>query len=704
MLSGSYNLLFVVLSVLISILASFTALSIADRVAVARTRQHARLWLVGGGIAMGAGIWSMHFIGMLAFKLPIPLGYDLGLTLLSLLAAIASSLFALWLVSRPTLPHLHLLLGALLMGLGIAWMHYSGMAALLMHPAIVYDRFWLALSIAIAIAASWSALFIAFRLRTSTQPLPTRIAAAGVMGLAIAGMHYTGMVAAQFPEGSVCGAAGTGGLRTEWMAVSVVALTLVVTGALLLIALLEERMQARLLAVHNSLLSTSLDDTRKELFHATLHDPLTGLPNRQLARERLERLGATPGEDGRTLAVFSLDLDDLRHINGAFGHQAGDAVLVAMAERLRQYAVGDRLVARLGGDHFIIASHVRDEAEAVAVAAHVITLVNTLRVGNRDIRVTASIGYALLDNASGSTQLLLSQAETAMRHAKQAGSNSRQQFAEWMNDSVEQDLQLLADLRDAIGSADLLLYYQPRVHAGSGRVCGAEALLRWQHPEHGLIPSERVLRLAEQYDLIESLGQWILDAACRQLRSWHDAGNGDWRISLNLSRRQLRSEKLAGQIGEVLRHNALDPSQLILEISESAVTRDADAATRQLHALAALGVGISIDDFGTGFSSLLRLRRIPATELKIDRAFILAVDESDEDVVIVSAVIALGHALNLDVVAEGIETQGQRTYIERLGCDYLQGNVLGQPVNAETFLRLYGDTQPAPFTERPLHR
>lgn len=690
MLSGSYNLLFVVLSVLISILASFTALSMASRVASARSRHRAGLWLAGGGIAMGAGIWSMHFLGMLAFQLPIPLGYELWLTLQSLLAAVASSLLALWLASRPTLPHLHLLVGGLLMGMGIAWMHYSGMAALQMQPAIVYDRFWLALSISIAIAASWSALFIAFRMRSNTRPLRTRIAAATVMGMAIAGMHYTAMLAARFPEGSVSGAAGAGGLHTEWIAISVVALTLVVSGALLLIALAEERMQAQLLAAQNSLLSASLDNTRKELFHATLHDPLTGLPNRQLARERLELLGATPGTDDGKLAVFSLDLDDLRLINSAFGHQAGDAVLVAMADRLRQYAAGDRLVGRLGGDHFILATRVRDEAGAMAVAGHIMALVNSLRVGNRDIQVTASIGYALLDTAVGSIHLLLSQAETAMRHAKQAGNNSCLLFAEWMNDSVEQDLQLLADLRDAIGSPELALYYQPRIHAGSGRVCGAEALLRWQHPEHGPVPSERVLRLAEQYGLIDSLGQWILEEACRQLRHWHDAGNADWRVSLNLSRRQLRSETLAVQIGEVLRLNALEPSQLILEISESAVTRHADTPTRQLHALAALGVGISIDDFGTGFSSLLRLRRIPATELKIDRAFILAVDESDEDVVIVSAVIALGHALNLDVVAEGIETQGQRTYIERLGCDYLQGNGLGQPVSAHTFQQLYG--------------
>lgn len=707
MLVGSYNPLFVVLSILVAILASFTALDMAARVSVSRSRRNTLLWLLAGSGAMGSGIWSMHFIGMLAFRLPIALGYDFWLTLVSLLAAIASSLFALWLVSRPTLPHLRLALGALLMGLGIAAMHYIGMAALHMQPAIEYDPFWFVLSILIAVAASWSALCIAFRLRSSEHPLLPRLAAAPVMGLAIVGMHYTGMAAARFPAGSICGAAGTGGLPTEWLAMSVLLLTVLVMGMVLFISLLEQRMQAQLLHLRNSMLSASLDDARKELFHANLHDRLTGLPNRQLAQERLEQLQASALQEGITLAVLSLDLDELRQINGAFGHQTGDAVLVAVAERLRLLTPADELVARFGGDQFVIATPVKDETAAVLLAERVITGINAQRVNGRDMRVTGSIGIALLGTHAGSALELVSLAETAMRHAKQAGRNTHVVFAEWMKDSVEQDMRLLADLRSAIGTAQLSLHYQPRIHATTGRVSGAEALLRWRHPEHGLIPCERVIRLAEQHELIEPLGQWVLNEACRQMRSWQDAGHEDWRISVNLSGHQLASEHLLGQIRDILQRNELDAPRLILEISESVVMRNADTTIALLRSLAALGVGISIDDFGTGFSSLLHLKRVPATELKIDRAFILAVEESDEDVVIVSAIIALGHALNLDVVAEGIETQGQRTYIERLGCDYLQGNQLGRPVSAESFMRLHGgnvhSTLPeARFTPQPL--
>ncbi|KRG39444.1 hypothetical protein ARC78_01625 [Stenotrophomonas pictorum JCM 9942] len=690
MLVGSYNPLFVVLSVLVAILASYTALDMAARVSVADSRRSAALWLLAGSGAMGAGIWSMHFIGMLAFRLPIPVGYDLWLTLQSLLVAIASALFALWLVSRPTLPHLRLALGALLMGIGIACMHYLGMTALRMHPQIEYDRFWFALSIVIAVAASWSALFIAFRLRASDHPLPARLAAAIVLGLAIVGMHYTGMAAAHFAEGSVCAAAGTGGLPTEWLAAFVVVVSVAVIGVTLLVSLLEQRTRSRLLHLRNSMLAASLDDARKELFHANLHDPLTGLPNRQRALERIDQQIASARDAGHSLAVLSLDLDELRQINGAFGHHVGDTVLVGVSERLRQLMCAGDLVARLGGDQFVIATPIEDEPAARRLAERVITAINTLRVGGRDMRVTCSIGVALLSADTEAGQSLVSLSEIAMRHAQQAGRNIHAVYAEWMKGSVEQDIRLLADLRSAIGTPQLLLHYQPRIHANSGRVGGAEALLRWRHPEHGLIPCERVIRLAEQHDLMEPLGQWVLNEACRQMRSWQDAGHQDWRISVNLSSRQLGSGQLLGQVRQILEHNGLHPSRLILEISESVVMHDADTTSTSLRALAALGIGISIDDFGTGYSSLLQLKRLPATELKIDRAFILAVEESDEDVVIISAIIALGHALNMDVVAEGIETQGQRTYIERLGCDYLQGNQLGQPVSAESFMRLHG--------------
>ncbi|MGE8280826.1 MAG: putative bifunctional diguanylate cyclase/phosphodiesterase [Stenotrophomonas sp.] len=686
MLEGSYNPLFVVLSILVAILASFTALDMASRVTATQPRRTAARWLIAGGVAMGAGIWSMHFVGMLAFRLPIPLGYDLWLTVQSLLVAIGASLFALWLVSRPTLPHLRLALGALLMGLGIAWMHYVGMAALRMQPDIDYDHRWFALSIVIAVAASWSALYIAFRLRTAEYALPPRLIASAGMGLAIVGMHYTGMAAARFPEGAVCGAARSGGIPTEWLAACVVLLTVGVMGVVLTISLFEQRMQARLLHLRNSMLAASLDDARKELFHASQHDALTRLPNRQLVHDRITQMI----EAGEPFVVMSIDMDGFRHINGTFGTQTGDAVLVEISERLRQLLPAEDLVGRMGGDQFVIASPLSRTTDIDAQAERIILAVNSVRIAGRDMRMTGSLGVASNEGATVSAPQLVAMAETAMRCAKQSGRNSHVVFADWMNDSAEQDARLVEDLRKALGGPQLFLHYQPRVHANTGRISGAEALIRWRHPEHGLIPSERIIRLTEQSGLIETLGAWVLDEACLQMRSWQDAGNGDWRISVNLSGRQLGAQALLDDVRRSLERSELAPSRLILEISEGAVMRDTDNTIAVLRSLAGLGVGISIDDFGTGFSSLLHLKRLPATELKIDRAFVASLEESDEDVVIVSAIVALAHALNMQVVAEGIETPGQRSYVERLGCDHLQGFLLGRPVSAENFMRLHG--------------
>ena len=697
MLVGSYNPLFVVLSILVAILASFTALDMASRVSASQPRRAAARWLLAGGVAMGAGIWSMHFVGMLAFRLPIPLGYDLWLTVESLLVAVAASIFALWLVSRPTLPHLRLALGALLMGLGIAWMHYVGMSALKMNPEIDYDRVWFVLSIVIAVGASWSALYIAFRLRTVEHALPPRLIAAAVMGLAIVGMHYTGMAAARFPANSVCTAATTGGVPTEWLAACVVLLTVGVMGVVLTISLFEQRMQARLLHLRNSMLSASLDDARKELFHASQHDSLTRLPNRQLSHERIEQLlqGSQP------FVVMSIDLDGFRHINGAFGSQTGDAALVDIGERLRQLLPTDDLVGRLGGDQFVIASQLRHAEELASLADRIMMAVNSVRVAGRELRITASLGIVEHPQVGNTAAQLIAMAETAMAYARQSGRNTHAVFADWMNDNVEQDRRLLEDLRKALGTAQLSLHYQPRVHAHSGRISGAEALIRWRHPEHGYVPAERIIRLTEQSDLMDVIGNWVLDEACRQMRCWQDAGNSEWRVAVNLSGRQLGSPKLIEDVRSALERNDLEPSRLILEISEGAVMRDTDNAIAVLRSVAALGVGISIDDFGIGVSSLLHLKRLPATEIKIDRAFVLALEESDEDVVIVSAIVALGHALNMEIVAEGIETQGQRSYVERLGCDHLQGYLLGRPVSAENFMRLHGgDAQHAALEAR----
>jgi EAL domain-containing protein (putative c-di-GMP-specific phosphodiesterase class I) len=283
-------------------------------------------------------------------------------------------------------------------------------------------------------------------------------------------------------------------------------------------------------------------------------------------------------------------------------------------------------------------------------------------------------------------------ADAAMYQAKESGRNAFVLFADWMNDSAEQQFRLLADLRRAIGSEQLFLHYQPKIRVATQKVAGAEALIRWRHPEHGLIPPDRFIRLAERSGAINEIGRWALDQACQQLRRWHDAGHEGWSMSVNLSPVQFSSPHLLQDVrgDRTPQHR---PRHLVLEITESTVMRDTDTSLRLLQALSALG-GISIDDFGTGYSSLLYLKRLPATEIKIDHAFVRDLEHSAEDVVIVSAIVALGHALDMDIVAEGVETAAQRAYLERLGCDYLQGYLLGRPVDAARFMQLHDLPRP----------
>ncbi len=695
MLIGSYTPWLVVISFLVAVLASFTALDMASRVTTAATPRTTWLWLVGGGCAMGLGIWSMHFIGMLAFQLPIPLGYALGLTTVSLLAAMASSIFALWLVSQPTLPHGRLALGAVLMGSGIAAMHYLGMAALHMQPGVDYHAGWVALSLLIAVAASWTALFIAFRLRSTHRRLRDRIAPALVLGTAIVGMHYTGMAAARFPAGSICGAAAGDGLQAQWLALVVLALTLAILAVVLIVSWLDQRMEAQLLRLRNTDLSISLDDAHAELTQAALHDPLTRLPNRRLLQQRIEQSLAEAEQRGSRFAVMFMDLDGFKQVNDAYGHQTGDALLVAVADRTRKLLRPADMLARLGGDEFVLVVPIENDEDVATLASRIIQTVGREPLLPRhDLQVTASIGIAICPDHAASERQLMAFADAAMYQAKEAGRNAYVLFADWMNDSAEQQFQLLADLRRAIGSEQLFLHYQPKTRVAGQSISGAEALIRWRHPQQGLIPPDRFIRLAERSGVINEIGRWALDEACRQLRVWHEAGHDGWTVSVNLSPIQFASPNLLQEVREALQTHRIEPRRLILEITENTVMRDTEASLTLLQAMAALGVGISIDDFGTGYSSLLYLKRLPATEIKIDHAFVRDLENSSEDVVIVSAIVALGHALDMDIVAEGVETAGQRAYLERLGCDYLQGYLLGRPVDAQRFMQLHDLPRP----------
>ncbi|MDB5983653.1 MAG: histidine kinase [Pseudomonas sp.] len=681
MLIGSYTPSLVLISVFVAMLASYTALDLTGRIATA-TGRTAYLWIGGGALAMGIGVWSMHFIGMLAFHLPVELSYDLPITLLSLLIAILSCGFALWLVSQPQLPWLQLCFGALIMGAGISGMHYCGMAALRMQPAIDYDPALFGASLLIAVSASAAALWIAFRLRQQTPYVRlARGAAAVIMGIAIVGMHYTAMAAANFAEGSVCGAVGSG-LPANGLDKLVLVTSLAVLTIALLTSILDARMEAR-----TAELSNSLSVANRELTQLALHDTLTSLPNRVLLADRIEQSMRKVDQQGGCLALMFMDLDGFKPVNDAFGHHMGDQLLRQVAMRLRANLDGHSTLARIGGDEFVLLVELDSLDDAPTLAAQQVTLIaQPFAVADHSLQVSASIGIALYPGNGQTQHELLMNADAAMYHAKGAGKNGYSFFDVSMNTNARNQLQLLNDLRLALKDEQFCLYYQPKFDAGTGLPIGAEALLRWHHPEQGLLLPDKFIGLAEKTGLIIPIGDWVLNEACRQMRVWYEQGYTHWRIAVNLSALQFCHKGLVNSVSRALEVHQLPANSLTLEITETTAMSDADASMTVLQQLSEMGVDLSIDDFGTGYSSLMYLKRLPANELKIDRGFVRDLEHDSDDAAIVSAIVALGHALGLRIVAEGVETDTQQSFLTKLGCNSLQGFLLGHPLPAERFM------------------
>nr|WP_315413243.1 EAL domain-containing protein [uncultured Pseudomonas sp.] len=681
MLIGSYSPSLVVISLFVAILASYTALDLTGRLATAKGRA-VYLWMAGGALAMGVGVWSMHFIGMLALRLPFALGFDLGITALSLLIAVLSSGFALWLVSQPRLPAWQLALGALIMGAGIASMHYTGMAAMRMTPGIDYDPTLFGASLLIAVVASGAALWIAFNLRRNTPYVRlARGGAAVVMGVAIVGMHYTGMAAAQFADESYCGAALSGlsgkGLDN---------LVLVTSLAVLIIALLTSLLDARLEA-RTAVLADSLTLANQELTHLALHDMLTGLPNRTLLADRIQQAMQAVKEQGGCFALMFIDLDGFKPVNDAFGHHMGDQLLREVGLRLREDLRSQDTLARIGGDEFVLLVQLTQPDDALGLAERQVVLINrAFQVAEHELKISASVGIAMFPGNGNSPQELLMNADAAMYHAKGMGKNGYSFFDVSMNTNARKQLQLLQDLRNAVEQQQFRLYYQPKFDAVSGIPVGAEALLRWEHPQQGLLLPATFIELAEKTGLIIPIGEWVLDEACRQMSLWYAQGYEDWRIAVNLSALQFCHAGLVKSVATALARHQLPANSLTLEITETTAMSDADASMTVLQQLSEMGVDLSIDDFGTGYSSLMYLKRLPANELKIDRGFVRDLEHDSDDAAIVSAIVALGQALGLRIVAEGVETGVQQNFLTRLGCNSLQGYLLGHPLPADSFM------------------
>lgn len=419
-------------------------------------------------------------------------------------------------------------------------------------------------------------------------------------------------------------------------------------------------------------------------FHA-YHDVLTRLPNRKLFTDRLTQNLTHARRSGKPLAVMFVDLDHFKAINDTLGHTAGDELLLEMARRLRGCVREEDTVARLGGDEFtMVLSELRHPEDAVTVAEKIIAAVQKpLTVGEMSIEVSASIGIALYPVDGNDPESLLRNADSAMYRAKESGRNTYQLCTDEMKGRALQRLSLETRLRRALNENQLLLHYQPQFSLSDGKVIGAEALLRWNDPDRGLVSPGVFIPVAEESRLILPIGEWVLRTACAQMRAWRQRGLPLPRVAVNLSARQFQQADLVDSVRRVLEDTRLEPTALEIEITETTAMANAEATIDILHALRDLGVSISIDDFGTGYSSLNYLKRFPITCVKIDASFVRDMLRSDGDAAIVSAVIAIARSLRLRVVAEGVETEEQLTALRRRRCDAAQGYYFSRPVAAE---------------------
>ncbi|MBD0382104.1 bifunctional diguanylate cyclase/phosphodiesterase [Paenibacillus sedimenti] len=655
-MQGHFNGWIVLLSFVIAVMASYSALNLAGKITRSRGKNRT-VWLVAGSLVMGVGVWSMHFVGMLAYHLHTNVTYDVPITLLSSLGSILASFIAFQITARSYSSAWRYGIGGLIMGCGIVTMHYMGMSAMRIPGQITYNpALWL-LSAGIALVASYAALYLFHRLRQVQDFSLWKLICAIVMGIAICGMHYTGMAAAQFTyDGDIQHQATAGDEQLQLFLLTGVAVSTFVILAVSWGAIFFERHVLEKMAYK---------------------DQLTNLPNRHdLQRYFGERFEASAGG-----ALLFIDLDRFKTINDTLGHDFGDLLLRQVADRLRA-CIGDiDTLFRLGGDEFLIITKETDAEKIKQLAASILHgIKQAYFIEDHELYVTGSIGISVAPLHGVDRSSLLKAADTAMYNAKNAGKNRYRFFDEEMNRSQLRKLLLEKDLRKAMIHEEFKIMYQPKWDTGTNRLVGMEALLRWQHPQLGLVSPGEFIPIAEDTGIIVPLTRWILTEVCAQNKRWNDQNDMHVSISVNMSIRVFESGLLYEMVTEALHASGLPGGRLELEITESIAMSDVIDTIRQLHTVRELGVKVSLDDFGTGYSSLGSLDELPVDTLKIDQTFIRKSNQTPKQAII-SNIITIARNLNMEVVAEGVETSEQIEFLQSRGCHVMQGYYYGKPMS-----------------------
>jgi diguanylate cyclase (GGDEF)-like protein len=435
---------------------------------------------------------------------------------------------------------------------------------------------------------------------------------------------------------------------------------------------------------------TESRQAREKAKYFAFHDPVTGLPNRALFNDRVTIALPQARRGDHKLAILFLDLDRFNSINESFGYPFGDQFLCHVAERIRAGVRAGDTVARFGGDEFaILIQRMRSEEDAAKVAQKILEAIRLpFSVDQRELFITTSIGASTYPTDGSDAETLSRNADAALRRAKEHGRDNFQLYSPEMNARAAERLTLETRLRQALPAEQLVLYYQPLIDLRSERIWGAEALLRWHHPELGILPPSEFVPLAEMSDLIMPIGRWVLNASCGQLRQWHDLGYPDLRVAVNVSPRQFQQPDFVADVTRAIEDSGISPASLDLEIIESSAMQDLEGTIEKLRELKRLNVGTSLDDFGTGFASLNHLKRFPLDRIKLDRLFVQELPWNPDHCALARAIITMAHALRLSIVAEGVETAEQLAFLRDEGCDGAQGFLFSQPVPADAFRAL----------------
>ncbi|WP_180172998.1 EAL domain-containing protein [Acinetobacter sp. YH12029] len=667
-----YNL--VVGSIVVALLSCYLAVSLEQMLFRGTRPRYENVILLFSGAILGAAIWCMHFVGMMASHLPSNHSFDTSLTLTSYFIAFVASTFAVWLTTRLTLPFPRLILGSVLMGLGISGMHYTGMLSLdVQGYEQRYEPLIVICSILVAICGSCLAFWLTFKNKYSPKRNIMNAFVAVMLTFSIVAMHYIGMAAVDFVPLNSMDVLVAAQINHNLLLFIVLFVTSLLLMAAFSVAVLEQRLEHR---------SLQLMRANRELANQAVQDNLTRLPNRLFLAEYAHFLFTEHRLSQDKIAFIYIDIDRFKAVNDVFGHHVGDQLLIQIATRIHRLINDKAKLLRIGGDEFLIVLESASNDSATAMSEKILELMQeSFLIAGKEINISGSIGIAMYPEHGANLQDLLINADTAMLSSKYQGRNTYS-FFNYTADQFEEKSQtkLINDLYKAVEEQQFILFYQPKFNAADREICGVEALIRWNHPTLGMLTPNKFINGAEKTGLIIAMGYWALEEACKQIQHWEKLNMPLYPIAVNLSAIQFEHKNLFSTLESLFARFEINPSNLIIEITESTAMHHIDASIVTFEHLRKMGIKVAIDDFGTGHSSFLYLKELPVDELKIDREFIRNLSVGSKEEIILESIIHLAIRLGLTVTAEGVETEQQAEILKRLGCQQLQGYLLGMPM------------------------